>query len=574
MANRKPAVGLHSLRTWLTPLACAVGLVTGSAGCSSDDGATASGPSIDRATQDPLAIGCDAASAGCWDAELAKLPDLQTMVGTIAKPVQAAGTLTDKAGNRLIWAELAATADAPRTEVSVAFARCSAKNLCKVGRADYTASGATFVDASGAPFGDVTIGRPILRKKLKAHAPDKDPTLLAPLETSAKPDAELAWATWSGMQFKKRRCVVLNAYGPEVGLSAAPIAQACSTSGRFDSTEVIDYARVSDMAAILPTLTPLDALFWVGAGVYEERTEGERRHGMTLSRGVFGDQLVYGKGSPDLIKGLPLGGPGLVVLAGADTMAANSWTDINTLANVLHDVPARAMVGFTAKTGGTALVAAAGQLGKSLFGGAALSTALAGAGAPVVSDLAPDTLSKWKWAAPNASFWGGKNPTKAAIKMYVRLEPPICTHVADACTRSTFNAAYKTDQVPATEMNGGNSTYICDLQFDGPFFSCDVDNPDAGQKFMIRGLMRGHAEGDRFWVLALGTGLTLYKDLLVLGEGVLGKSDHGGGSSSVQFSGDAVVGTWTDPDGRCCTTKGAAALTNYNSEPSLLQTWP
>lgn len=546
----------------------------GLAGCSSDDAPAASGPSIDRTSQDSLAVGCDPTSAGCWDAETAKLPELKAMVDTIGKPIQAAGALGDKAGNRLVWAELAASADAPRTEVSVAFARCNAKNVCKVGRTDYTATGATFVDAAGQPFGDVTIGRPILRKKLKAHAPDKDPTLLAPLETAAKPDAEVAWGIWSSMQFKKRRCVVLNAYGPEVGLSAAPIAQACSASGRFDSTEVVDYARVSDLLTILPTLTGVDALFWVGAGVYEERTEGERRHGMTLSRGVFGDQLVYGKGSPDLIKGLPLGGPGLLVLAGADTMATNSWTDTNTLTSVLHDVPARALVGFTAKTPAADVVAAAGRVGKSLFGGATLSSALAAAGAPVLSDLAPETVAKWKWAAPSASFWGGKSPSKAALKLYAKLEPPICTHVPDACTRASFTENYKTNPVPATEMTAGHSTYMCDLTFDGPWFSCDVDEAGAGQKFMVRGVMRGHAEGDRFWLFANGTGVTKYKDLLVIGEGILGKVDQGGGSSSIPFSGDAVAGTWTDEENRCCATKGAATLTTIKGEPSQLQIWP
>lgn len=567
---------LLALRTAVGCLLVATSV--GSTGCASDPApaaAVAASLATDRKTQDPLPLTCDAKVVKCWQSEVDKQPALKDLAAAVGKPVQAAGTISDGAGNTLLWAELAATPEAPRTEVSAVFARCNSKNVCTVGRADYTATGATFSDASGKPLTDVAIGKPVLRKKIKAHAPDKDPTLLAPIELSAKPDAEAAWATFSQVQLKKRRVVILNAYGPEVGLDAKPIATAAKASGRFDTVDVIDYARSADLFAVVPTLTPLDVLVWVGAGVYEDRTEGARHHGLTLSRGVFGDEFVYGKLVANLTKGVPLGGPGLIVLAGADTLVPKGWEEPSSLAIALHDVPARALVGFAGKIAASEVVAASARLLGSVMGGAALDVAVKAASPAAVSDMAQDVAQKWKWAESSAKFWGAKSPSKASMKLFADLDSPYCTQSFNTCNRAELASGYGKDPVPTGSLTAGNTTYFCpNLVIDGPFFSCDVDDPAVSQKFLMRGVMRGHAENDRFWVFVLGTGITKYKDLLVIGEGVFHKIDEGGGSSSLKFDGDALAGTWVDEENRCCSIKGGSALKSHQGDMSVLQIWP
>ena len=61
------------------------------------------------------------------------------------------------------------------------------------------------------------------------------------------------------VQWQTRRFVVLNAFGPALGVSAQAIVDAAKGSGLYQSVELIDHARRSDLWAIAPTLTPRDA---------------------------------------------------------------------------------------------------------------------------------------------------------------------------------------------------------------------------------------------------------------------------------------------------------------------------
>lgn len=548
------------------------------AACGDEGGAAAdAGPTVARTVQEPLPLSCDAKTPACWDSEVAKHPPLQALIGQIALPVQAAGQLQDASGTTLLWAELATSPEAARSEVRAVFARCSAAKSCRYGQAQYTAAGATFSDAQGQPISQLAVGKPVLRKKLKAHAPDKDPTLLAPLQDTAKPDAEQVRQRLAQVVPRQRRCVVLNAYGPELGVDPAAVVSAAKASGRFDRVDVVNYVRASDIELTLPALTALDAVVWIGAGVYEDRSEGPRLLGMTASRGVFGDQLLYGKSLPDWLKVTPLGGPGLVILAGAQTLAANSWKDLNTLGYLLTD-SGRAVVGFSATqvSVSQALTASATvltQLGK----GATLSAAMAASGAAMVSTLDATAAGKWRLAAPSSAFWGGKSPSKAAMKLHVRLDPPSCVAAGSVglCDRASWTEAYAQHAVAATELTAGHATFECpSLQIDGPFFECTAKDANTTADFTLRGVMRGTAEGDRFWVLADGTANLKYKQLLVIGEATLGKTDAGAGKTSVKFSGPAAAATWLDDEDRCCTCKGLGALTTIKSEPSSLELWP
>jgi hypothetical protein len=555
-------------------LAC-VAVALSACGDAADDAAAT--PSVPRTSQDPLALACDAKTPVCWDTELAKHPPLQALISQLGLPVQAAGQLQDASGTTLLWAELASSPEAARTDVRAVFARCAKGAACSYGQAAYTATGATFSDASGAPLSQVAVGRPVLRKKLKAHAPDKDPTLLAPLQDTAKPDAELVRQRLSQVADRQRRCVILNAYGPELGLDPAAIVTAAKNSGRFDRVDVIHYVRAADIELLLPSLTPLDAVIWLGAGVYEDRSEGPRLLGMTVSRGVFGDQLVYGKTFPDLLKVTPLGGPGLVVLAGAQSLAPNSWKDLNTLGYVLTD-SGRAVVGFGAtqlppEQAISATAALLTQLGK----GATLSAAMAASNPGFLANLEATAAGKWQLAAPSASFWSGKPPGKAAMKLHLRLDPPSCVAAGsvEVCDRTSWTEAYAKNAVAATELTAGHATFDCpSLQIEGPFFSCTAKDANTTADFQLRGVMRGTAEGDRFWLVADGTANLKYKQLLAIGEATWGKSDAGAGKTTVKFSGPAAAATWLDDEERCCTCKGLGALTTIKSEPSVVELWP
>jgi len=548
------------------------------AGCGSEEppaAAAPAGPTALRTHQEPLAKACEAKVTVCWDKELTQNAALGQVVGGISKPFSVAGFVQDAELNRLVWAEFGGPG-AGRADVVVAWGLCKGDGkTCSAGTATYTPTGASITDSTGKAVTRIGLGVPVLRKQLKFHAPDKDPTILAPLAQGFKIDAAASAATLAKVKAKTRRFVVLNAYGPQVGLDAAPIAKAASASGRFDSVEVIDFARVDDLLAVLPTLTGLDAVVVVAASVQEKFTDKpEKPLGLAMSRGVFGDALVYGKSLGDTMEAPPLGGPGLVVLAGSHTLAADYFTDKSTLGEGLGSASGRAVLGFNAKVTGSEAVAAVASLVSALGGGAHLQAAIEASKAPFLTPMDKSSREKWLLPPARAAFWGGKPPSKAAITLHVAMTPPFCMTPFDPCDLPSYKAHYDANKIEAASLTGATATFVCQgLQFDGPFFSCAAQDANTTADFKIAGVLRGRTKGDRFWLTATGTANAKFKQMTVVGEGTFGEVDEGGGKTALRFTGTAAAGPYMDQDSNCCTA-GGPMLSTIKSEPGFIEIWP
>lgn len=562
---------------WLAATALAVTV----AACGEEQASPAAAELPARTAQQSLSLTCADAAALCWPNELAKSAELKAQVDAIGQPVQAAGEVVDVAGSRLVWAELAPSATSPRTEVSAVWTLCTKAKSCTAGKAVYTATGATFTDASGKPITKLHIGAPAMRKSIKFLNKEDDTTMIGALKQpnpTYKIDADLARAQLQQVQFGKRRLVVLNAYGPQVGLDATPVATAGKATGLFDGVEIIDYVRKADVMALLPTLTGVDVVVWLGAGVVETGSPSKQRPlGLTVSRGVFGDQLIYGVQVGDLLTAPPLGGPGLIVLAGSQVMPGpTEETSLKILAGKLGDPPARAVVGFTGQLTGSQALSAVSALLAKLAGGATLDKAMAAAGQPMVSTLEATAQKAWKVQGKRAAFWGGPAPSKAALTLHLRMEPPRCTHAIEPCNLAAYNESYSASggQIPSSELTAGHASFLCQgLVFDGPWFSCTAKDANTSADFLIQGVLHGRQKGDRFWAAVDGTANLKFKQIFAVAEGVFEELDTGGGRTAMRFKGPALSSTYRDDENRCC-TPGGPYLATIKNEPGFFEIWP
>ncbi|MSP90239.1 MAG: hypothetical protein EXR79_00300 [Myxococcales bacterium] len=531
----------------------------------------AAAPSATRTKQQPI-------TADDWGKEVAADTSVAAAVQAAGGTWQAAGRIEDSDGVALLWAEYAPDPGAGRTHAVAVFKHCKA-GACTAGTARYTDSGANFFDSKGGALPGLLLGEPVLSKTLKGHSLDQDPTVLAPLTRSWIVDTVVAKGLFAGISFKKRRCVVLNAFGAAIGAGANPVLAAATKTGLFDAVEVIEYARRQDLERMLQTLTPLDVLVVLAPGVMEPVTAtggGTKPIGVMLSRGVVGDEIVHYKHIKDLLPAPPLGGAGLIILAGSNTLTESTQAATSSFATVLAAAPTRVVVAVHGKIGWAQANKLAGGLLTELAAGKELEVALgtAALGVDGVKLLAPmeKTIRQtWKIAASSATFWA-KPPSKADLTVYVKVDPPKCVTGVAVCHRAGFNAGWSdaSKRAAATDLTAGAIRFDCSPSFDGPWFACGSDDPATGAKFALKGVMRGRGIGDRFWFWLEGSASKAYRDLAVVGEGAIEKADVGGGTTLLQFRGLAAAAPYLDGDDRCCVAS-SPLLQGYKNEPGTFK---
>jgi len=538
--------------------------------CGSDGASPGSAVHLaSRAKQEPL-------DAAAWGAETSADPTLAKIVSDIGLPMQAAGFIEDSAGDRLVWAEFAANPMDSRRDVSAAFRVCTKAGVCTRGKATHTDTGVALVDASGAPVDKVAAGAPVLLKFLKFHSIDKDPTILAPLDSGHVVNPVLAKFQTGLGSYQQRRFVLFNAYGPQVGVDVTPIRQAAEKTGLYDSVQVIDFARRRDIDLVLPSLTPLDAVVWLGAGVQEKFTDKPYRPvGITVSRGVFGDELYHRNTLADLLATPPLGGPGFILLAGSNTLTAESLADKATLVANMHLAPYRPVIGFQGKLTHAQAIASAAKFVTALGAGktlaAALAAATSGTAGKWLTPLDKDTAATWTVPGKAAAFWQ-KPPSAAALSVFVKVDPPVCWKDFDTCDPDGVVAAKQQagNQVPTGDLEAGAAKFECDVTFVGPYFECAAQNTATNTNFWLKGVMRGKAVGDYFFFYLEGSPNSLYKDMAVIGEAKIDAVDLGGGTTLIKFRGNAAASPFIDKDGHCC-IDGGPGLQSYQGELSSLK---
>lgn len=553
-----------------------------SAGDKVDVAATDSGGDVDVVTAKSVRTLQQALDETAWLKELADDAALGGLATPLTQPLQAAGVIEDDDGGRLIWGEYAASPLAPRQEVKVIYRFCAGANAgsgCGVGRGEYTATGIALRDTAGAAVSHVGIGRAVLLKEAVKGQSEGYPTVLrGALEQSGLLDPAATAARFGQMTWGKRRFVVINAYGSEVGVAANKTRAAAQASGRYDEVMELSYARRTDVDRLLAILTPLDTLVWLAAGVVETYKSGKpaKSVGMTVSQGIFGDAYYHRDFVGPVLDHPPLGGPGLVVLAGSNTLFADSPGQSGIFASYLRAFPYRPVVGFDGKMEADAADSAAAALIAALAKGDDLEQAMVAAsaagGAMATSLLEPETRKVW-WLPLGNDKLLGKKPSSGKLKLHMSINPPVCVDVGGlgaTCDAASFDAAAKAGKTvdPAT-LTAQHATFSCDAVFTGPYFTCSADNPTFGAKFEVRGVLQGGEVGATVAVYAHGSASDKVQGITLIGEGTIKVADVGGGSTTLLFDGPVVASTFSDASARCCITK-KPALSSNTSEPSSL----
>ncbi len=498
-----------------------------------------------------------------WKAELAGQGALAALAGKVALPFRAAGFIDEVDGGRTLWAEYAASDSDPRTSVITVWQHCDAKGSCSRGQGAYTATGASLKDEAGSEVGAVATGAPVLNKRLLEHNLTKANSVLvgAGLDRKNPVDPPKLQADIAKVTFGTRRLLLLSAYGPQVGVTAANIVAAAEKTGLFDRVDVVHFARRGDLAALLPVLTPLDVVVWLGAGVVDTFSDGkpDKSIGMTLSRGVLGDELIHRDNTKGLFDQPPVGGPGLIVLAGGDSLTSDFSSQTGLLAQSLQEWPLRPVVGFDGKLSLAGAEAAVQSLLATLAAGKDLSAALTAAGAAgtkangslgsVQALTAVDAAQAEQWRMPVASsaFWSAP-PSKVTLKLYVKITPKCVEKVTGTCDE----AAFKAGKAVTSGLTASTAIFECEATFTGPWFDCTTKNNLTGADFRIRGVMRGKAVGDGIYLVAQGSPDKKVRSIDLLGNGVIEAVDQGGGATTIRFGGLAAASLYLDADERCC----------------------
>ncbi len=546
--------------------ALAIVAVALSAACGSEAGETETKPTIKRAIQRSI----DQAD---WDLVVQDSADLAGLVAKASGTFQAAGVVEGGDGRRLHWAEYADGTEANRDKVVALFLRCDGDSVCVAGQAAYTATGAAITDAAGQPVDSLDLGEVVLHKTLKNHNLQKSETVLRlDLKRSHIVDPALADFHAGKVPDGKRRLVLLSAYGAAVGLPLTKLRAAVDAAGLFDEVRVIEFARRRDLVGLLPAMSAQDVLVWVGAGVLEPFSDkASKSVGMTLSRGVFGDELIHREHLAKLLDAPPLGGPGLIVLAGSNSLTADHEGQTGLMAEYLHLAPHRPVVGFSGKL--TPATAEAGVIAllESLFKGDKLTAAMTAAAeasqASLTTLLTPSQADSWALPKGKTSIWGDTPPKSASLKLFLKNSPKCVTLPAGGeCSEQGFKQG---TAVPPEQLTAAHVLFDCEPTFDGPWLTCAAKNAATGADFSVRGVLTGTEEGDTVLVYATGAPSKKMKGVVAIGAGTIQKSSDAGGTLTISFGGPAAASTWRDGQDHCCVAV-TPLLTGNQSQLSVL----
>ena len=551
-------------------------------------------PGVGDNAQFPVRTSQGGLTQDAWQALLKTDAAFAAVAAAQTQPWQIAGTIGAADGTTLTWAEFAPSADAPREQVTAVFRSCPKADgdtppVCTLGAATYTATSATFTDAAGKAIdGHVPMGAPQAWEwETSTNLDNDNSTIVAGLAGDAAPlDVTTVLAQFNAILAQKRRFVLLSSYGAQMGVDVRDIALSAQASGRFDSIETMEYVRRGDIEKLMPSLTALDTVVWVGAGVQQKPSKASpptKAIGMNVSRGVFGDQAYYGKIAGPLLDTPPLGGPGLIVLAGQNTFLGDV-SDKASLAASWYEPGTRPVVGFSLPLGTPGpdgypriamrdVINATGTFIKRLGDGETLDAAMAeaSAGQPfaLTSPMASDNRKKWTWTAPSSSFWA-KQPSTGKLTIKLNLTKfGHCVEPVETCDIATWkNGKQVTVANGRIELDCANPTFV------GPYFTCqNGDTNPMGTKFSVSGVLRGTGANDHLLFLVQAADGGPLGGAVIVADGVLTAdgSDVGGGTTTYSFYGMAALSPFIDTDGNCCVVQPSTLTGDSASDFSTLQ---
>lgn len=402
-------------------------------------------------------------------------------------------------------------------------------------------------DADGAGVEPRTIGLPVLLKALEGHSFDNPTHAMQALDVPAElPDIDVS----------ARRFYLLSSFGPlwaDGALDTSGLEKLAKDSGAFDLVQKTNYVRGADIDSILLHSHPFDVFVWLGQGVREEAKTNQvwKPVGMTVNRGVFGDELYDRNSLEDNLETNPLKGPGLMVLAGCETMGdGNGGGEWDKSLPVTLDNKARILVGFKKCGDGRYVLAATTLFFQKYFGGSTLGDSLTAANEYLAGEESqlemvtlPETDLEQTFLVDVGKFWDDYTDDGEPGDSFFNTN----ILVINMCEDET-GKQYQEDEFFATAWSN-------EISWSGPFFSGSRSNPENKVDFTVEGSLIRIREGAQFFFAVKGNlkpevqGVTLY------GTGLIEKikvEEEKLDEFIIQFKGQGYASAYVNAAGHQC----------------------
>lgn len=487
----------------------------------------------------------------------------------------AAGQTKGSAGLQVVWQAMADAAGNERFAIQM----CQG-NDCRCVDVEMLNRQPKIESVSGDDGPLPVVGSPVPAKILstpelgsKTSLADMSAALLNPPLPEPKPE-----------QFKgKRRWVAASSFGDVHGVSLDGIVIPAKESKRF--TEVIEhlYVQAADIDRYLEDLHAQDVLLWFGPTVRAQKGAGKfKPEGMATNRGIYGDQTYDRERIETHLARAPLGGPGLIILAGAESFGTVSdglipYGSVENLIRSLGKRP-RVVVGIRGLADANGILRSSRVLVEKLMSGAPLSDALGDATNELVSvgqnaawdtNLSAADAALYVLSPSTGEFWGSAKPVsgKFAGQLFIG--------AATQCTETETGKIYHPDVATSHPL-------IADITVDGPFFWGQRKDEDAD--FFVFGVIESLRQGGsiRYWLK--GSKGTVVQDLLLFADGhfcktgectgkVTGSNDFKPEGIEMYFTGTAESSEYRNEKSDLCKPSGMA-LTQGSGGPSWLVVGP
>ena len=427
-------------------------------------------------------------------------------------------------------------------------------------------------DETGGEITPRGIGLPVLLKELEGHSYD-NPTHVK--RQALDPPTEMP-----EIDVSKRRFFILSSFGPlwaDGSLDTSRLEKKVLDSGSFDSVEHETYARAGDVDYVLTHSHPFDAMVWLAQGVREEAKTNAvfKPIGLTVNVGVFGDSLYDRTRIEEMLEVNPLQGPGVLVLAGCETMGdGNGGGELDKSVPVSLDNKARLLAGFK-KCGDARDVLMATELFiDSYLAGKTAGSSLAAANDYLGAEKSELEMVLLPEADPDAvfltdvsKFWdlytddGDPGPSRIISNILI----------INKCTDPATGNEYQEDEFFAIAWSD-------EISWAGPFFSGARTKEANDVDFTIDGALLEIKEGAHFFFAVKGGLKPEVQELVLYGTGeIVGVvvDDEKPDEFVIKFKGQGSASAYKNKEGHQCVMQ-PPMLKTTTGEPSSFKipvTW-
>ncbi len=417
---------------------------------------------------------------------------------------------TSQEGIEVMWGHAVDGASRPG-----ALVRHCAGDDCVEAVQTYDAGKAQWSDCDGDAIDTRGVGWPILLKALDGHKLE-NPTHVKRYALDL-PD-ELP-----EVDITARHFYVVNSFGDVWGdgdVTLKAVVSAAKDADVFDQAIEQPYVQISRIDDILLGSHPFDVLVWFGQGVREEAKTGEvwKPIGMTANAGGFGDVLYDRDRMEDLLFANPFRGPGIIFLAGCETMGdgngggTDAWED--NLPSILANGQ-RTVLGFRKCDDARLVKQATITFWEAYFGGATIQGGIDAANA-TLTEMKSDMTLVLDWLSdPEKSLQIGlddywQDYVSAGDPGEVMIQANI--NVANICWEGG------PDGPTYSEMEFFVSPWAKPLTWTGPFFEGARVNAENDVDLSFKGSLTELRPGAHFYFVVQGSfnpkmkGITVYAD--------------------------------------------------------------